>query len=118
MKLLYYIPAILLIVVVVFVDTSWIKITLGSILALSILIAKKSRYKSSDEIEVDERVKTNIHYYSFGFILVMNGLLACYFFLISNFNIDSFMKPDYLLVYLVISIVVPLYVIPSIAKRL
>ncbi|MEK4248062.1 hypothetical protein [Paenibacillus sp. FSL W7-1287] len=118
MKLLYYIPAVLLLVVIVFVNTGWIKATLGCILACCVLIAKFMRYKNNDEIEVDERVKTNIHYYSFGFIVVMNSLLACYFFLISNDNMDSFMTPDYLLIYLAISIVVPLYIIPSIAKRL
>lgn len=118
MKLLYYLPAMLLIAVILLVDTGWVKIVLGCVLALGVLLAKAKRYKSNEEIEVDERVKTNIHYYSFGFILVMNGVLAGYFFIVSTFNIEPFMKVDYLLVYLVCSIVVPLYIIPSIAKRL
>ncbi|MFS0783418.1 hypothetical protein [Bacillus sp. 1P06AnD] len=118
LKLLYYLPALLTLAVIVVLDESWLKILLLIVLLISVIFSKYKRRKlDSDEIEYDERVSTNIHKYSFGFIVIMNALLICYFSLVSKFGMNDWLSIDFLLIYLSISLVIPIYIIPSIAKK-
>lgn len=118
LKLLYYLPALLTLAVIVVVDESWLKILLLIALSVCIIFSKYKRSQlDADEIEYDERVTTNIHKYSFGFIVIMNALLICYFILVSKFGMNDWLTNDYILIYLSISLLVPIYIIPSIAKK-
>lgn len=118
MKLLYYLPALLTLIVVVVVEESWLKILLLLALSISVLFSKyKRKQLEADEIEYDERVTANIRKYSFSFIVIMNALLIFYFILVSTFGMNDWLTNDYLLMYLAVSILIPIYIIPSIAKK-
>lgn len=118
MKILYYLPVILLLLVVLLVEQGWVKVCLIILLAISLLVSKYKRKQTNKEIEFDERVKANIIYYSFSFMLIMNALLVTYFLCVSQLNMTAWLTYEYLLIYLLVSIFVPLYIIPTIAKRL
>lgn len=117
-NLLYFLPAILLVIVILLVEEGWVRLTLLGLLAISLVVAKYNRHKQpKDEVEYDERVKSNIHYFSFGFIVTMNALLICYILLTSQFTMNNWLSHHALIIYLAVSIFIPLYIIPAIAKR-
>ncbi|KAB8133617.1 hypothetical protein F9U64_11970 [Gracilibacillus oryzae] len=118
LKLLYYLPALLTLAVIIVVDESWLKVLLLIVLSATVIVSKyKRRQLSSNEIEYDERVNTNIQKYSFGFMVIMNALLICYFILVSKFGMNEWLTNDLLLVYLSTTLIIPIYIIPSIAKK-
>lgn len=118
-KVLTYVPSLLAIVVVVMLDDGLSKWILLAILAISILIAKNKRSKwQLDEVEYDDRVNINIRYWSFGFLVITNALLIVYLLFVSQSLMTAWLTTDYMLIYLVASLLISFYVIPSIAKKL
>ncbi|WP_019242819.1 MULTISPECIES: hypothetical protein [Bacillus] len=117
-KLLFYLPALLTLFVIFILDQSWLKIVLLIILAMSVVIAKyKRRQLDLEDIEYDERVNINIRYWSFGFLVIMNSLLICYLILVSQFDMTAWFTLDYMMLYLILSLLIAFYIIPSIAKK-
>lgn len=117
-RLLYYLPSILTLVVVFTLDEGWMKWLLLILLVLSVLITKYKRSKLMvDEVEFDERVNTNIRYWSFGFLVITNALLMVYLILVSQSLLIDWITVDFLMIYLSVSLLIALYIVPSIAKR-
>ena len=89
-----------------------------AVLILSVVIAKYKRSMLvSEEVEYDDRVNTNIRYWSFGFLVTMNALLIVYLMLVSRSVINELISTDYMMIYLSVTLLIALYVVPSIAKR-
>lgn len=117
-KLVYYLPSLLTVIVIFNLNEGWLKWLLLIVLAISVVIAKYKRTKlNAEEVEYDERVNTNIRYWSFGFLVVTNALLIMYLMLVSQSIINEFITIDYMMIYLSASLLIALYVVPSIAKK-
>lgn len=118
-KLLTYVPSVLAIIVAVLLEDSISKIVLLAILAVCMFIAKYKRtHNQSDGVQYDERVNTNIRYWSFGFLAVTNAVLIIYLLLVSQSLITEWLTTDYMLIYLASTLLISFYVIPSVAKKL
>lgn len=117
-NLLYYVPSLLTVLVIFLLEESLMKWILLSVLALSVVISKFKRSKlSSDEVEYDERVNTNIRYWSFGFLAITNVLLIVYLLLVSQSFISEWMTIEYMMIYLSVSLLVSFYIVPSVVKK-
>ncbi|MCQ6562812.1 hypothetical protein [Paenibacillus mendelii] len=117
-KLLTYLPSLFTIIVIITLDEGWAKWLLLAVLVLSVILAKFKRNKfETDEVEYDERVNINIRYWSFGFLVVTNAILIMYFMLVSQSMINEWMTADYVMIYLSATMLIALYVIPSIARK-
>ncbi len=117
-KLLYYLPSLFTIIVVLTLDEGWAKWLLLAVLVLSVVIAKYKRSKwVTEEVEYDERVNRNIRYWSFGFLVVMNALLIVCLMLESQSIISGWLTIEYIMIYLLVSLLIALYVVPSITKK-
>lgn len=116
--ILYYLPSLLTIIVIFMLDESMTKWLLLAVLVLSVVIAKYKRSKAdTEEVEYDERVNTNIRYWSFGFLMIMNTFLIIYLILVSQSFISEWLTTEYMIIYLTATLLIALYVVPSIAKR-
>lgn len=116
--IVYYLPAILTVIAVILLDDGLAKKLLLAVLLLTVVFAKYKRSKmNKKEVEYDERVNVNIRYWSFGFIVVMNALLIVYFLLVSQSIIGEWLTIEHLIIYLTVTLLAALYVIPAIAKK-
>ena len=117
-NLFYYVPSLLTIVVIILMKESMLKWVLLSVLAISVVISKYKRTKQqSDDVEYDERVNTNIRYWSFGFLAITNVLLIIYLLLVSQSFISEWMTIEFMMIYLSVSLLISFYIIPSVVKK-
>lgn len=117
-NILYYVPSLLTVLVIILLEESLLKWVLLSVLALSVVISKFKRSKQpSDEVEYDERVNTNIRFWSFGFLAITNVLLIVYLLLVSQSFISEWMTIENMMIYLSMSLLVSFYIIPSVVKK-
>lgn len=117
-KVFTYFPLICLPLILFTLEESVIKWVLLVLIAVGILIAKKLRKNiQSEEVEYDDRINANITKWSLRFMFIMNALL--FIMLVMEINDVSPIDFDanFILSYLLISLFIPFYIVPSIIKK-
>ncbi|MFJ7734903.1 hypothetical protein ACIQ2D_01075 [Lysinibacillus sp. NPDC097287] len=118
-KLFTYIPIGLLVLVLFGLESSLLKWLLLGIAAVMIVFAKYFRVQMQDEdIEFDERVNANISKWSLRTMIVLNALLILVLFTVYKGLLPMELDIQLLLMYLLLSLFLPFYVVPAIIKKL
>lgn len=117
-KLFTYVPIICLIMVILFIDSTWMKGILLVGISVLIVFAKFKRNKlQQEEIVTDDRVNANISKWSLRSMFGLNTLLIVILFVDNqgifklNFNMEM------ILVYLLITLCIPFYIVPAVLKH-
>lgn len=118
MKLFTYVPIICLIMVILFIESTLMKwILLIGISALIVFAKFKRKKLQQDEIVTDDRVNANISKWSLRSMFGLNTLLIVILYVDNqgifklNFNIEL------ILVYLLITLCIPFYIVPAVLKH-
>lgn len=118
-KLFTYIPVVLFILVLIALESSQLKLLLLGIVAIAVVFAKYFRVQMQDEdIEFDERVNANISKWSFRTMILLNALLILVLFSIYKGFLPIELDIQLLLIYLLLTLFLPFYVVPTIIKKL
>ena len=118
-KLFTYIPIGLLVLVLFGLESSLLKWLLIGIAAVLVAFAKYYRVQMQDEdIEFDERVNANISKWSLRTMIVLNALLILVLFSIHKGLLPMELDIQLLLIYLLLTLFIPFYVVPTIIKKL
>lgn len=117
-KLFTYIPVAIFVMVLIFLDDPLLKNLLAVALIFLIIISKYTRNKiSQEEIEFDDRVNTNITKWSLKFMFFSNLLLILILLFTNQSIIEVGKYIDFIIFYLVLTLSVPFYLLPTIIKR-
>ena len=117
-KLYTYIPVFAFLLVVFFVENVVLKISLLAVLALILIMAKLKRHQLvGDELEYDDRVESNITKWSLRSMFILNTLLIALLVIARENILDMTISRDVILIYLLITLCVPFYIVPLIVKR-
>ncbi len=117
-KLFTYVPLVCLLIVLFVIDSSMLKGILLVIIAPLLVLAKYKRVQlQKEEIEFDDRVNANISKWSLRSLFSLNAimllLLATNQQGIFDFNINQ----EIVLLYLVLTLFIPFYIVPAIVKQ-
>ncbi|MEO4055646.1 hypothetical protein [Solibacillus sp. CAU 1738] len=117
-KLFTYVPLVCFLIVLYVLDSIMLKGILLGIIAPLLFLAKYKRVQmQKEEIEFDDRVNANISKWSlrslFGLNAVMLLLIATNQQGMFDFNINQ----EMVLLYLVLTLFIPFYVVPAIVKQ-
>ena len=117
-KLFTYVPLVCFLIVLFVIDSTILRgILLGIILPLLVLAKYKRVQMQKEEIEYDDRVNANISKWSlrslFGLNAIMLLLVATNQQGMFDFNINQ----EVVLLYLVLTLFIPFYVVPAIVKK-
>ncbi|KSU89172.1 hypothetical protein AS180_04035 [Priestia veravalensis] len=117
-KLFTYFPLICFLIILLGLEESVMKWALLVFMAIGILIAKNSRKNmQSEEVEYDDRVNSNITKWSLRTMYVMNALLFI-MLVLENYHISLIkLNINFILIYLLITLFIPFYIIPLIIKK-
>lgn len=117
-KLFTYVPILCLIIVLSFVDQSLVKWILLVGIGCLIVFAKYKRSKiQQEEIEYDDRVNANISKWSLRIMFVLNALLILILFIDNQGIVKLNFSLEMISIYLLITLCLPFYIVPTIIKR-
>lgn len=118
-KITIYTFIIFLFIIVYLVNNLYLKVVLLIATSLFILINKYKSNKLTPKTEVffDERIEFNIYKWSTKILCALNFFLILILFLSNQFNFIPTFTTEFLLVYLLISICVPFYILPAVLKH-
>lgn len=110
---------IFLFILVYFVNNLYLKVVLLIAASLLILITKYISNKSTPKTEIffDERIEFNIYKWSTKILCVLNFFLFLALFLSDQFDFIPEFSTELFLVYLLISMCFPFYILPTILKH-
>lgn len=118
-KLFTYIPIGLLVLVSFGLESSGVKWLLLGIAAIAIVFAKYFRVHMQDEdIEFDERVNANISKWSLRTMILLNAVLILVLLINSKGLLPVELDLKMLLIYLLLTLFIPFYIVPTIIKKL
>ena len=118
-KMFTYLPFILLFLVLFGLESSGLKLVLLGLLAIVSVFVKYFRVHMQDEdIEFDDRVNANISKWSLRTMIVLNALLILFIFTIYRGLLPIELDLQMLLVYLLLTLYLPFYIVPMILKKL
>ncbi|RJS59217.1 hypothetical protein CJ483_03335 [Bacillus sp. PK3_68] len=113
-----YIPIISLLLVLYALEDSILKWMLLIICALLVVLAKYIRTKmKADEIEFDDRVNANISKWSLRSVYLLNAFLVLLLVLDARRLLTINLNNEMLLLYLLLTLYVPFYIVPLIVKK-
>lgn len=117
-KLFTYLPVLVFIIILIFIENLPLKAFL-SIGVISLMIAAK--YKRSklnqEDIEFDDRVNANISKWSLRFIFFANLLLVFILIFFNHIAVGKTLYLEFVIVYLLFTLFIPFYIIPTIIKQ-
>ena len=117
-KLYTYIPAFLFILVILFINNALIKWLLIPFMLFFLILSKYKRSKiEKKEIEYDDRVNINISKWSLRSMFVLNTLLILILLLVNQNIIRVDFNMEFILLYLLITLFIPFYIVPAIIKQ-
>ncbi|MGN7476324.1 hypothetical protein ACTHOQ_00600 [Solibacillus silvestris] len=117
-KLISYVPTLCFFLVILFIESTLLKWLLLAGISCLIILAKYKRSKiQNGEFEFDDRVNANISKWSLRSMMLLNALLI----LILIIDNQGVFKMDFniemILVYLLITLCIPFYIVPAIIKH-
>lgn len=117
-KAFTYLPVLIFIILLIFMENSLLKGLLSGVVIVLIVVAKYKRNKISVEYtEFDDRVIINISKWSLRFMFLSNFLLILILTFVSQGNMDKSKYIDLILFYLLLTLFIPFYIIPTIVKK-
>ncbi|MEG0385980.1 MAG: hypothetical protein RR642_14620 [Solibacillus sp.] len=117
-KLFTYVPLVCFVIVLVVIDSTIIKATLLVITAPFLILAKYKRVQmQKEEIEFDDRVNANISKWSLRSLFGLNAVMLLLLATIQQGIIDFKINHEVVLLYLVLTLFIPFYVVPTIVKQ-
>lgn len=113
-KTFTYLPVLIFIIILIFIENSLLKGILSGVVIFLIAVSKYKRSKINEEyIEFDDRVNINISKWSLRFMFLSNLLLTLFLIFASQGSIDK----DFIIFYLLLTLFIPFYIIPTIIKK-
>lgn len=113
-KTFTYLPVLIFIIILIFIKNSLLKSILSGVVIFLIAVSKYKRSKINEEyIEFDDRVNINISKWSLRFMFLSNLLLTLFLIFASQGSIDK----DFIIFYLLLTLFIPFYIIPTIIKK-
>ena len=117
-KLFTYVPILCFIIVLAFLDSSFIKwILLGGIVCLIVFAKYKRSKMQKEEIEFDDRVNANISKWSLRSMFLLNTLLIIILFIDNQGILKMEFDMEMILLYLLSTLFIPFYIVPAIIKH-
>lgn len=117
-KLFTYVPIIFFILIILFIDNSFIKWLFIPLILILIIFNKYNRSKiEKEEIEYDDRVNANISKWSLRSMFVLNTVLTLILFLVKQNIIKIDLDIELILLYLLMTLFIPFYIVPAIIKQ-
>ncbi|MGG0658223.1 hypothetical protein [Rummeliibacillus pycnus] len=117
-KLFTYIPILFFIIVLAFLNNSFIKwVLLGGIVCLIVFAKYKRSNMQKEEIEFDDRVNANISKWSLRCMFLLNALLIIILFIDNQGILKMEYDVDMILLYLLSTLFIPFYIVPAIIKH-
>ncbi|MCD7034135.1 hypothetical protein LRR81_07805 [Metabacillus sp. GX 13764] len=117
-KLFTYFPILCFLIILFTLDQSVLKVVLFVIIAILVIIAKYFRKRmDEEEVEYDDRVNANITKWSLRSVYIMNALLFLLFITEKNGLLSLPLNTSFVLIYLLLTLFIPFYIIPSIIKK-
>ncbi|MEG0259103.1 MAG: hypothetical protein RR651_04445 [Lysinibacillus sp.] len=118
-KLFTYLPIGLVVLVSFGLESSGLKLLLLGKVAIAAVFAKYFRVHMQDEeIEFDDRVNANISKWSLRTMIALNALLILFLFTLYKGLLSIELDIQMLLIYLLLTLFLPFYVVPAIIKKL
>ncbi|MEM5568998.1 hypothetical protein AAF695_09670 [Aerococcus viridans] len=115
-KTFTYLPVLIFIIILIFIENSLLKGILSGVVIFLIAVSKYKRSKINEEyIEFDDRVNINISKWSLRFMFLSNLLLTL--FLIFASASQGSIDKDFIIFYLLLTLFIPFYIIPTIIKK-
>lgn len=117
-KLFTYIPIFCFLIVLYFVEHSLTKgVLLAGVICLIVFAKIKRSQLQKDDIEYDDRVNANISKWSLRIVFLLNACLILILFIDKQDIVTLKMSIDMILIYLLITLCIPFYIVPTILKR-
>ena len=116
-KLFTYIPLIGFVLVFFLMEAMLLKGFLLALIIVLILFAKYKRSKMQEDVEFDDRVNANITKWSLRTIFILNTVLLVLLLIESRKVVHFELNMNYMIVYLLVTLCVPFYIVPAIVKR-
>lgn|SRR5690606_8936553 len=117
-KIFTYIPVLCSIIVILFIESSLLKWILLVVIGCLMIFAKYKRSKlTGEEFEFDDRVNANISKWSLRSMFVLNTLLIMILVIGSKGDLEWAINIEWILVYLVVTLCIPFYIIPAVIKN-
>lgn len=117
-KLFTYVPLVSLLIVLFVIDSTVLKgILLGIITPLLVLAKYKRVQMQKEEVEYDDRVNANISKWSLRSLFSLNAIMLLVLATSQQGIFDINVNQEMMLLYLVLTLFIPFYVVPAIVKQ-
>lgn len=116
-NLFTYVPIVCLLMIIYFIDDASTRLILLVGMGVLAVFAKFKRSKLQEEdIVTDDRVNANISKWSLRIMFILNTLLIVILFIDNQGIFQLNFSMEMILVYLLMTLCIPFYIVPTVSK--